>query len=162
VSFKFFGTGPNCCQCLPTGRDWSKGEKCRACERKNDKCGPNIRANRPSRPQNHPQVSPPAEQPLSQSNILPQVPPETPSEHIKAAQPVEAGAFELDKGTFQGSLRIITGGNGPTMHTEAQQDDVPGHRNPIASRYVSCLPPCAHIRSDGYRTTVSCNWATSA
>lgn len=129
-----------CYQCLPRERDWSKGQKCSACERKNDNCGPNIRANRPSRPPNRAQASPPAEQPLSQSNILRKVPPSPPSEDTKAAQLDEAGAFELDKGTLQGSLRMISGADVRTIHTEAQQDDFPGHMNPMASRYVWIFP----------------------
>src|SRR3954447_4423100 len=89
--------GPNCCQCLPTGRDWSKSEKCNACERKNNECGPNVRANRPSRPVNHTQLAAPSKQPLSPSNILRQVPPGVQSEHTKAAQQLEADRSELDK-----------------------------------------------------------------
>jgi hypothetical protein len=32
---------------------------------------------------------------------------------------------------------MITGAKIRTMHTEAQQDEIAGHRNPMASRYVS-------------------------
>ena len=31
-------------QCVPIDRDWSKKEKCNACERQDDPCGPNVRA----------------------------------------------------------------------------------------------------------------------
>jgi hypothetical protein len=162
MSFVFFGIGPNCCQCVPTGRDWSKGEKCNACERKKDKCGPNVRANRPSRPINHTQVAAPAEQPLSPSNILRQVPPGVQSEHAIAAQQLEAEGSELDKHPPHGSLRMSTSANIRIIHNEAQEDEYPEKRDHIASRYTGFLPPCARTRSNGCYTIVSCGWVTSA
>jgi len=36
-------------QCLPTTRDWSKGERCYPCENKDEDCGPNTRARKPRR-----------------------------------------------------------------------------------------------------------------
>lgn len=162
MSFIFFGIGPNCCQCLPTERDWSKGVKCNACERKNDECGPNVRANRPARPINHTQAAAPAGQPLSPSNILRQVPPGVPSEHTKAAQQLESEGSELDKHLLHGSLRMSTGANIRIIQNEAQEDEYPEKRNHIASRYAGFLPPCARLRSDGRCTIVSCGWVTSA
>lgn len=160
--FIFFGIGPDGCQCLPTGRDWSKGERCNACERKNDQCGPNVRANRPLRPINHPQVAAPAEQPFSPSNVLRQVPPGVQSEHTKAAQHLEAEGSELDNHALHGSLRKSIGANIRILHNEAQEDEYPEERNHIASWYAGLLPPCARIRSDGCCAIVSCGWVTSA
>jgi hypothetical protein len=148
MSFRFFGTRPNCCQCLPKGRDWSKGEKCGACDRKNDECGPNVRANRPSHHPTYPQVTPPAEQLLGPSYILEKVSTGISSQHTEAAQQVEAGASELEKDTLHGNLWMSTGANVLNVHGDAREDEFPGHRNPIASRYVGCLHPRARTRFD--------------
>jgi hypothetical protein len=149
-------------KCLPTGRDWSKGEKCNACERKKDQCGPNVRANRPLRPINHPQVAAPAEQPPSPSGVLRQVPPGVQSEHTKAAQQLEAKGSELSNHALHESLRKSIGANIQILHNGAQENEYPEKRNSIASWYAGLPPPCARIGSDGYCTIVSYGWVTSA
>ena len=76
----------DCRQCLPVDRDWSKREKCSACERQNDPCGPNVRADRSVRSKKSPQTASPNERPLApfrpysvlrQSHLLDSVSPPT-------------------------------------------------------------------------------------
>ena len=73
----------DCRQCLPVDRDWSKREKCSACERQNDPCGPNVRADRSVRSKTSPQTVSPNERPLApfraswQSHLLESASPPT-------------------------------------------------------------------------------------
>jgi hypothetical protein len=63
-------------QCLPTIRDWSKGEKCYPCENKDEDCGPNTRARKPSRKAARPtdRVLAPSPPPAPVPAPLPSVP----------------------------------------------------------------------------------------
>jgi hypothetical protein len=81
-------TQPSPLKCLPLGRDWEKGERCRACIKSNQPCGPNERFAAPANNAHPGRQDPEVLRPIASARI--------PSPQIQGA-----GELLVDQRTLQ-------------------------------------------------------------
>jgi hypothetical protein len=127
-------------QCLPTTRDWSKGERCYPCENKDEDCGPNTRARKPRR-KAAPNIRPadrllaPSPPPAPVPALLPSVP-----DHSSPHEMSVANDCQLSMGvssSFESKSSQALTPQTPEQASSIRKALVRSEENdPIVARYV--------------------------
>ena len=129
-------------QCLPTTRDWSKGERCYPCENKDEECGPNTRARKRPRkaaPNIRPtdRVLAPSPPPAPIPAPLPSVPDDSSLPEMSVSNDCQLSVSISS--SFESKSSQTSTPKLPEQASSTRKAQVRSEENdPIVSRYVPC------------------------